>query len=148
MINQEYIDSHPEQFKDFQQEFDNLWFGNLEEYFNHDAVDYANIRNIALHFVNWQYEQFENNRLTACDNMTKEEADREQEFMTDFIEKNNRVPTYSDAIEYGKRLMIDKACEYIHNHWNKLLVYEYNQFGGSVFNRKKTVEQFRKAMED
>lgn len=43
----------------FEQEFDKLWFGNLEEYFNHDAVDYANIRNTALHFVNWQKEQFE-----------------------------------------------------------------------------------------
>lgn len=98
--------------------------------------------------ANWRYEQFEKNRLAACDSMTKEEADREQEFTTKFIEKNHRVPTYSDAIEYGRKQMIDKACEYIHNHWDKLLVYEYNQFGGSVFNRKKTVEQFRKAMED
>ena len=98
--------------------------------------------------ANWRYEQFEKNRLAACDNMTKEEAKREQEFVTYFLEKNLYAPTYSDAIEYGRKQMIDKACEYINNHWDKLLVYEYNQFGGSVFNRKKTVEQFRKAMEE
>lgn len=57
----------------------------------------------------WQYEQFEKNRLTACDNMTKEEADREQEFTIDFIEKNHRIPTYSDAIEYGRKAMREKA---------------------------------------
>ena len=61
----------------------------------------------------WQYEQFEKNRLAACDNMTEEEADREQVFTIDFIEKNNRIPTYSDAIEYGRKQLIDKACEWI-----------------------------------
>lgn len=79
------------------------------------------LRQIGFKFgAKWQYEQFEKNRLTACDNMTKEEAEREQEFTTDFIEKNNRVPTYSDAIEYGRKIAFDKAVEwmklYILNH--------------------------------
>lgn len=64
----------------------------------------------------WQYEQFEKNRLTACDNMTKEEADREQEFTTDFIEKNNRQPTYSEAIEYGRNIASEQAMKYLHEH--------------------------------
>lgn len=72
------------------------------------------LRQIGFKFgAKWQYEQFEKNRLAACDNMTKEEADREQEFTTDFIEKNNRVPTYSDAIEYGRKITFDKAIEWI-----------------------------------
>ena len=66
--------------------------------------------------ANWQYEQFEKNRLTACDNMTKEEADREQEFTTDFIEKNNRIPTYSEAIEYGRNIASEQAMKYLHEH--------------------------------
>lgn len=61
--------------------------------------------------ANWRYEQFEKNRLAACDNMTKEEAEREQEFTTDFIEKNNRIPTYSDAIEYGRESMKEKLTK-------------------------------------
>ena len=68
------------------------------------------LRQIGFKFgANWRYEQFEKNRLAACDNMTKEEFEREQEFTTNFIEKNNRVPTYSDAIEYGRKAMIEKA---------------------------------------
>ena len=59
--------------------------------------------------ANWRYEQFEKNRLAACDNMTKEEAKREQEFVTYFLEKNLYAPTYSDAIEYGRKQMIDRA---------------------------------------
>ena len=133
------INEHPEQFKDFQQEFDNLWFGNLEEYFNHDAADYANIRNITLHFVNWQKEQFEKNRLSACDNMTKEEFDREQEFTANFIEKNNRMPTYSDAIEYGRKQMIEKACEWLNNFYSE---------DRHCFLVKEDIDAFIKAMEE
>lgn len=59
--------------------------------------------------ANWQYEQFEKNRLSACDNMTEEEAEREQRFAVNFIAENHRIPTYSDAIEYGRKMMIDRA---------------------------------------
>lgn len=66
--------------------------------------------------ANWRYEQFEKNRLAACDNMTKEEFEREQEFTTNFIEKNNRVPTYSDAIEYGRNIASEQAMKYLQEH--------------------------------
>ena len=70
------------------------------------------LRQIGFKFgANWQYEQFEKNRLAACDNMTKEEFEREQEFTTDFIEKNNRIPTYSDAIEYGRESMKERLTK-------------------------------------
>lgn len=98
--------------------------------------------------ANWRYEQFEKERLKHCDELTAEQAQIESDFVVQHLKNFNRTPTFIDAIEYGRKQMIDKACEYINNHWDKLLVYEYNQFGGSVFNRKKTVEQFRKAMEE
>lgn len=44
-------------------------------------------------------EELEKNRLTACDNMTEEEAEREQRFVIDFLKKNYRTPTFSDCIE-------------------------------------------------
>jgi hypothetical protein len=47
---------------------------------------------------------------------------------------------YQDAVE--------KAIEHIKNHWNEILVYDYNQFGGCTYNMKKTLDNFRKAMEE
>lgn len=49
----------------------------------------------------WQVEQFEKNRLAACEKQTKEEYDREMEFAVSIIEKEHRQPTFSDAINYG-----------------------------------------------
>ena len=84
----------------------------------------------------WQVEQFEKNRLAACEKQTKEEYDREMEFAVSIIEKEHRQPTFSDAINYGiewqkkqipmpedtvlfnkgvaegKRLMMEEAVEY------------------------------------
>ena len=64
----------------------------------------------------WMEEEFKKNRLLACDNQTKEEAERESDFCEDFIKKNFRIPTISDAIEITRKTMIDKACEFISKH--------------------------------
>lgn len=52
----------------------------------------------------WQKEQMETNRLKHCDNITEEQYDLECRFLDDFLAKNNRMPTYLDAIEYGMNL--------------------------------------------
>lgn len=52
----------------------------------------------------WEAEQFEKNRLSACDALTKEEYDREVAFSTEIIEKEHRQPTFTDAINYGMRV--------------------------------------------
>lgn len=106
---------------------------------NDNDVSKYDIEDIFIAGANWQYEQFEKNRLTACDNMTKEEFDREQEFTTDFIEKNNRIPTYSDAIEYGRKMMIDKACEWLNNFYSE---------DRHCFLVKEDIEAFKQAMEE
>lgn len=54
---------------------------------------------------------------------------------------------YFAGSETMREKLIEKACQYVNDHWDELLVYDYNNYGGCVFNRKKTVEQFRKAME-
>lgn len=58
----------------------------------------------ARHFAKWQKEQFEKNRLAACDAQTPEEAEMEMNFVEHIIKEEHRQPTYSDAIEYGMRL--------------------------------------------
>ena len=130
------------------QEERKLYDAANEYAWNIESGDLNTNRDSFIAGANWQKEQFEKERLKHCDELTAEQAQIESDFVVQHLKKYNKTPTYYDAIEYGRKQMIEKACEYIHNHWNKLLVYEYNQFGGSVFNRKKTVEQFRKAMQN
>ena len=54
----------------------------------------------------WQTDQFEKERLKLCDNLTKEQAKIEQDFVVNFIKNNNCTPTFIDAIEYGKKLKL------------------------------------------
>ena len=66
----------------------------------HDGYEYA-------------LEEFENNRLKACDNQTPEEAERESAFVVPFVKEHHRMPTFSDAIEETRKQMIDKICKWI-----------------------------------
>lgn len=64
----------------------------------HDGYEYA-------------LEEFENNRLKACDTQTPEEAERESAFVVPFVKEHHRMPTFSDAIEETRKRMSDKACK-------------------------------------
>ena len=52
----------------------------------------------------WKEEQFEKNRLKHCDSITNEQAELEQGFIDQHLDKYNRMPTFLDAIEYGMKL--------------------------------------------
>ena len=96
----------------------------------------------------WMYEEFEKNRLRACDNQTKEECEREEKFVMDFIQKNHRIPTFSDTIEITRKEMIDKACEWLENElqkWVILLTFDEQEQRTAIHN---TVERLKKAMEE
>ena len=67
----------------------------------------------------WQYEQFEKERLNHCDELTAEQAQIESDFVVQHLEKYNRTPTFIDAIEYGRKQMIEKACEWLNNFYNE-----------------------------
>ena len=84
--------------------------------------------------ASWRQEQFEIKRLSHCDNITKEEAEREMKFVTSFIKQNDRIPTFSDCIEITRKQMIDKACE-----WLK------EQFP-NTYEETNLIEEFTKAM--
>lgn len=51
----------------------------------------------------WQEGQMEKNRIEHCDNITEEQYNLETEFLDDFLDKNKRMPTFLDAIEYGMK---------------------------------------------
>ena len=48
-------------------------------------------------------------RLKKCDDMTQAEHDREVAFAEWYHKNGNGTPTYSDAIEWARRELIDKA---------------------------------------
>lgn len=56
-------------------------------------------------------EEFERNRLAACDRQTPEEAQREQDFATAIIEQEHRQPTFDDAIKYGMQLQREQMMK-------------------------------------
>lgn len=61
--------------------------------------------------ANAQKEIDEEVRLKKCDDMTEEEYEREVAF-ADWYNKNGKgTPTYSDAIEWTRKEVINKACE-------------------------------------
>ena len=55
--------------------------------------------------ANWQAEQFEKNRLKHCNSITNEQAELEQGFIDQHLDKHQRMPTFLDAIEYGMEKM-------------------------------------------
>ena len=50
-------------------------------------------------------------RLKKCDDMTKVEYDRELAFADWYLKNGTGTPTYSDAIEWARKEVINKACE-------------------------------------
>jgi DNA-directed RNA polymerase subunit RPC12/RpoP len=61
--------------------------------------------------IKWQKEQMEKNRLVHCDSLTKEEYDIETAFADEIIEKENRTPTFIDAIKYGMKLQKEQMMK-------------------------------------
>ena len=52
-------------------------------------------------------------RLKKCDDMTEAEYDREVAF-ADWYNKNGKgTPTFSDAIEWARKEVISKVCEWL-----------------------------------
>ena len=78
-------------------------------------------------------------RLKKCDDMTEAEYVREVAF-ADWYHKNGKgTPTFSDAIEWARRKLIDKACEWLKENIDGG-VHPSNTYG--------FVEKFKKAMEE
>ena len=50
-------------------------------------------------------------RLKKCDDMTKVEYEREVAFAEWYNKNGKGTPTFSDAIEWARRELIDEACD-------------------------------------
>ena len=59
----------------------------------------------------WKAEQFEQERLKHCDELTEAQAEIESDFVTQHLKENNRTPTFIDAIEYGMQMMKEQMMK-------------------------------------
>ena len=75
-------------------------------------------------------------RLKKCDDMTEAEYNREIAFVDWYLKNGKGTPTYSDAIEWARRELIDKAVTVL--------------VDSGVFGLKDSygAKAFRKAMEE
>lgn len=55
-------------------------------------------------------------RLKKCDDMTEAEYNRETAFVDWYLENGKGTPTYSDAIEWARKEVINKACDWLDNY--------------------------------
>ena len=78
-------------------------------------------------------------RLKKSDSMTQTEYDREVAFADWYHQNGKGTPTYSDAIEWARKEVIEKACE-----WMK----ENIDGGVHPSSTYGFVEKFKKAMEE
>ena len=138
MTNEEYIKSHPEQFKD---DIDKWLFIELGIMGGCCSAEKSHEYAIARMVAEKQQEWFEKNRLAHCDEITKEQAQIESDFVVNHLKKNKRTPTFIDAIEYGMDKMIDRACEWLKN-WAYFSVNDTTD----SFDEDDLVRRFRKAM--
>lgn len=112
---------------------------------NDNDVSKYDIEDIFMAGANWQYEQFEKERLNFeprlkhCDELTAEQAQMESDFVVQHLKNFNRTPTFIDAIEYGRKQMIDKACEWLNNFYS---------VDRHCFLVKEDIEAFKQAMEE
>lgn len=79
-------------------------------------------------------------RLKKCDDMTEEEYEREVAFAEWYNKNGKGTPTYSDAIEWARRKLIDKACEIVRNI--------ANEYFGDWEQSCKVEDTFRKSIEE
>ena len=78
-------------------------------------------------------------RLKKCDEMTHAEYDREVAFAEWYNKNGKGTPTYSDAIEWARKEVINKACEWIDKYLHLFVM------KGNIL-YPKLAQEFRKAM--
>ena len=85
-------------------------------------------------------------RLKKCDDMTKAEYNRETAFVDWYLENGKGTPTYSDAIEWARKEVINKACDWF-AYYLMDIGYPDDWMRDSP-NMESGEERFRKAMKE
>lgn len=86
-------------------------------------------------------------RLKKCDDMTKAEYDREVAFADWYIQNGKGTPTYSDAIEWARKDVISKACDWLHLNLPNI-EYTIKEPKPLRVSRGLLIDELKKAMEE
>ena len=78
-------------------------------------------------------------RLKKCDDMTEAEYNHETAFVDWYLENGKGTPAYSDAIEWARKEVINRACEWLKENVEGG-VHPQSAYG--------FVDKFKKAMEE
>ena len=79
-------------------------------------------------------------RLKKCADMTPKECEREMAFVNWYYNNGKGTPTFSDAIEWARKELLDKACEWIDKYLHLFVLKDHILY-------PKLTQEFRKAME-
>lgn len=81
-------------------------------------------------------------RLKKSDDMTEAEYDRETAFADWYLKNGKGTPTYSDAIEWARKEMLDGVCNWLGNY----LVVEHKIL--TKAGCENVINELRKVMEE
>lgn len=84
-------------------------------------------------------------RLKKCEDMTEAEYNRETAFVDWYLENGKGTPTYSDAIEWARKEVINKACEWLDTYLMEIA--DLYDFRANLLLSRVT-KRLRKAMEE
>ena len=97
--------------------------------------------------ANEQKEIDEEVRLKKSDDMTKAEYDRETAFADWYLQNGKGAPTFSDAIEWARKDVISKACDWLHLNLPNI-EYTIKEPKPLRVSRGLLIDELRKALEE
>lgn len=81
-------------------------------------------------------------RLQKCDDITEAEYNRETAFVDWYLKNGKGTPTFSDAIEWARKDLLDKVCNWLGNYF----VFEHEAM--SAAHCDAFLRTLRKSMEE
>ena len=126
------IERRIEETKSMKPSFDKFWAGQISAF-----------KGVITIIASLQQEQKaidEEVQLKKCDDMTKSEYNHETAFVDWYLENRKGTPTFSDAIEWARKDLLDKVCVWLDRYLHLFIMKGH-------INHDALKQEFRKAME-
>ena len=94
--------------QDKAKELGQKYFPDSANIWERENIEAHAVESACMEMVEFVEKQFEVNRLAHCDELTKEQAQIESDFVTQHLKENKRTPTFIDAIKYGRNSIISE----------------------------------------
>lgn len=127
------IERRIEETKSMKPSFDKFWAGQISAF--------KGVITIIASLLQEQKAIDEEVRLKKCDDMTEAEYNREVAFVDWYLENGKGMPSYSDAIEWARKDLLDKVCVWLDRYLHLFIMKGH-------INHDALEQEFRKAMEE